>query len=780
MLISMKLKKAPSNVGMIMSGTATAGGLRMYYGSFVAGGDTSGDPASSPPGLAIGPYTAPAVQAFGAIAGAAPNSTDPAGNITIANLISAGGADIVIPGSITYMVSAAIVIPTGKTVRAATGTSVTIKASAGYAGHIFTMTTCQNSALKNVTVDGNWVNRSAREAAADAGVMITGGSANVVEHVSFTNMPSYGIWEYNSRMVDFKYNNFNEVYHPIRIDGNSLSNGGSITYNNFFNTSAFKSIQSLEMINTRDIYVMHNFFEGAGRQVPTTHGFEGTWGNSIYIFNSSNYWIENNTCLKSYWSSCVVGQDSHHVTVTRNLFSSGNHSGSTGGLQAFWFEQASADYLTLSRNIFNGGVSLGDTGGNHATVEDNQINTESVGIDVNFGCDHAIIQRNTFNRVANSINGVFLWEKRAMPTDVKVQNNIFNGFNIGVAANNSAGTGAIFGLTITGNVFSACNTTVSMAVSVNLATCTIQGTNQSGSVTAGDVSMATHVNQFIHAGNWEDAYWIESNPWGAAGMVLGSYSSAAGSSYELTTGTTRIIGTSGEIAARLAWKFPVGSAAASEIKAYPSILKGYKPGYYNTGPTPGGLGVIQTDGVTATSAPSGGTPGSFFPLALPIGSLNATCVYSHMAAPTGLGQLTYDIWLQNSPTQINGFSAPPITYEIMIPLNYWGGYGAYPTRNPSWYDHDATIDGRLWHVYWAPNFNGSWKFIVFEPDTASIAPATLNLKTFINYGLTHTDSAAPSTMWISSGQYCVSVELGVEPQNGTGDIFIQNYRLYQP
>lgn len=784
MLISMKLKKAPSNVGMVVSGTATVGGMRAYYGSFTAGGDTAGDApvisSSSSAGLAIGTYTSIyASVVFGPIDGAAPNFVDSNGAVTINQMISAGGADIVLSGSTTYIVNAPIAIPTGKTVRAATGTSVTVKAQSAYAGQIFTMTFCVGSALKNITIDGNWTQRSAREAQADAGIQISGGSGNTVEHCEFFRMPSYGIWEYNSRAVTFIHNQFTEAYSPIRIDGNSLSAGGSIIHNNFFNTSAFHSIQSLEMINTRDIQIFHNVFEGAGNGVPVTHGFEGTWGNSIYVFNSSNYWIENNTCNKAYWSSCVVGQDSHNVTCTRNEFWNGTHTPSAQ--QSFWFEQASASGLTVSRNIFHGGVSFGDSGGNYPVMEDNLVTTEGVGLDLNAGCNHAIIQRNIFTRATpGTNNGIFMWEKTAMPVDVKIQNNVFNGFAVGVQANNSGGSGAVFGLTITGNSFSACTTAIQMIPSTNFATCTIQGQNQSISVTAGDISMGLHVNQLIHAGNWEDAYWIEANPWGSAGLTPGSYSSVSGSTYELTTGTTRIIGTSGEVAARLKWKYPVGSAAASEIKAYPSIIKGAKPGYFNTGPTPAGEAIILTDATTATSAPCGMTPGSFFPLAMPVTSLMAQVKYSHIAAPTGEGQLTFDIWLQNSPTQINGFSAPPITYEIMIPLNYWGGYGAYPTRNPSWYNHDATIDGRLWHVYWAPNFNGSWKFIVFEPDSASIAPATVNLQAFINYGTTRSDSSQPSGLWIAPSQYCVSVELGVEPKNGTGDILINNYRVYRP
>lgn len=297
-----------------------------------------------------------------------------------------------------------------------------------------------------------------------------------------------------------------------------------------------------------------------------------------------------------------------------------------------------------------------------------------------------------------------------------------------------------------------------------------------GSVSGDSISMNIRSDILLQTGNNNDAYWMEENPWNPGGLVRGVYTTMSASAWEMTIGVSNQIGTNGEVAGRMAWKWPTGT---TEVKAYPAFIKGNKPGYYNTGPTPAGKPIYLLDGTTATSAPCGTTPGSFFPLALPIGTLNAQVAYSHMATANGQGHLSFDIWLQNSPTQINGFSAPPITHEIMIPLNNWGGYGVHPTgRNPDWYAHDKTLDGALYHVYYAPNFNGAWKFIVFQPDTTSVAPSTLNLSTFINYGLNQTDSATPSQMWIASGMYCVSVELGVEPVEGTGDVMICNYRVY--
>jgi hypothetical protein len=215
------------------------------------------------------------------------------------------------------------------------------------------------------------------------------------------------------------------------------------------------------------------------------------------------------------------------------------------------------------------------------------------------------------------------------------------------------------------------------------------------------------------------------------------------------------------------------------------VISGRKPGYYNTWTNPAGEAVRLLDGTQSATYPSGATPGTIFPLQLPLSSLKTSFSYNHLSAPTGHGHLSYDIWLQGTPTQVAGFSAPPISHEIMIPLNNWGGYGQYPTgRNPGWYDHDVTLDGRVFHVYVnkgsdgsvRANFGGGWKFIVFQPDGA-IPPGTLNLATFINYVATRKD--AFGTPWATGSEYAVSVELGVEPVDGVGDLQISNYRVWK-
>ena len=75
-----------------------------------------------------------------------------------------------------------------------------------------------------------------------------------------------------------------------------------------------------------------------------------------------------------------------------------------------------------------------------------------------------------------------------------------------------------------------------------------------------------------------------------------------------------------------------------------------------------------------------------------------------------------------------------------------------------------------------PSFMNGWKFIVFEPDQP-IQPGTLDLAKFINYVATQRDALGQP--WANGNEYCVSVELGVEPVEGTGDITMDKFRVWK-
>jgi hypothetical protein len=301
--------------------------------------------------------------------------------------------------------------------------------------------------------------------------------------------------------------------------------------------------------------------------------------------------------------------------------------------------------------------------------------------------------------------------------------------------------------------------------------------------TDGKIATGNWPNTLLQTGFDHDAYWIEDGVWGAGGLTRGTYTGMNGTQYEQSTGVSPNMGPNGEVSFRMTWKWPTGT---TEVKSYPSVVSGAKPGWYNSWTTPGGFNVRLLNGTDSTIYPTGATPGTFFPLQLPIASLKSSFSYSHLATPTGRGHLSYDIWLQSSPTQAYGFGAAPITHEIMIPLNNWGDYGKHLVgRNPAWYSHDATIDGRLFHVYVnkdasgvvRPNFGGGWKFVVFQPDAFIPPGTTLDIAKFVNYVATQKDSAG--TPWGNGNEHMVSIELGVEPVDGVGDLQINNYRVWK-
>jgi hypothetical protein len=289
------------------------------------------------------------------------------------------------------------------------------------------------------------------------------------------------------------------------------------------------------------------------------------------------------------------------------------------------------------------------------------------------------------------------------------------------------------------------------------------------------------INKGIHlqVGTPTDAYFIENSDWGAGWLTEGSGSNQ----YEQLVGIDPDVGPNGEVAFRFKWRWPMGG---TEVKGYPTVISGKRPG------SAGGAPIKLPNG--SITSPVGATPGTALPLQLPVKSLKSKFAINNLSAPTGLGQLSYDIWLQSAPEQGKTRASSSITHEIMIPLQNWGNYGGHINgRNHRWYDHDVTIGGRLYHVYAFKgedggvdyNFNqgsldGSYgrtghKFIVFQPDVLPMAPGELDLAAFVNHVATRKD--VKGNPWAQGNEYVGSVELGVEPVVGTGDLVISDFKV---
>jgi hypothetical protein len=305
-------------------------------------------------------------------------------------------------------------------------------------------------------------------------------------------------------------------------------------------------------------------------------------------------------------------------------------------------------------------------------------------------------------------------------------------------------------------------------------------------------------NHLLQLGNDNDAYWVND---GAFPNPEGRTEGPAPEQYEQKIGVYPPVGPRGEVAFRMKWRWP--QTENGDVKGYPAILSGRKPGSYAPNNLPVGQEVRLLDDSISLDAPSGATPGTFMPLQLPINALTAKFNWDHVTPPTGVGHLAFDLWLQSHPGQDQGFTSSSITHEIMIPLDNWGGYGAHlVSRACWWWSHDVTIDGRLFHVYGArdyapcvdgrnndtpllPNFgwlNGAygrtgWKFIVFQPDVLPVDPGEIDLAAIVNHVGTFAD--ARGNRWATGNEYLVSAELGVEPIRGTGDIVVYDYKVSQ-
>ena len=293
------------------------------------------------------------------------------------------------------------------------------------------------------------------------------------------------------------------------------------------------------------------------------------------------------------------------------------------------------------------------------------------------------------------------------------------------------------------------------------------------------IPVGSYDNIFLQVGNPTDAYYVDDNRWGAEAITEGP----AANQYEQAVGIDPAVGAGGEVAFRFKWRWPAGP---NEVKAYPEIISGKRPGSASGNP------VMLPDGSMA--ARSGVTPGTIFPLQLPIKSLKSKFAIKNVAAPTGRGHLSYDIWLQSTPEQGWPKANTSITHEIMIPLQNWGGYGGHPNgRNSGWYDHDVTIGGRLFHVYATKRTDGAflydfaqgsldgtygktgWKMIAFVPDVFPVPAGEIDLAAFINHVATRKD--VKGNPWALGNEYVSSVELGVEPVEGSGDIAVYDYKV---
>lgn len=176
--------------------------------------------------------------------------------------------------------------------------------------------------------------------------------------------------------------------------------------------------------------------------------------------------------------------------------------------------------------------------------------------------------------------------------------------------------------------------------------------------------------------------------------------------------------------------------AGGNVKAYPEIVFGQKPGSSTTS------------------------------LSLPekinrIGS--ATVSYDFTSNYTGSGNTAFDIWLTdtNNPST---WGVPPITHEIMIWLDRYGGMspgGAWKER--------VELDGSTYTVNVGENYGDGWRYIAFVSAKPQLGAGTLNLASFLEYLL--------EKGLVTGEEYLASIEFGNEIVTGTGETLVDRYEV---
>jgi hypothetical protein len=216
-------------------------------------------------------------------------------------------------------------------------------------------------------------------------------------------------------------------------------------------------------------------------------------------------------------------------------------------------------------------------------------------------------------------------------------------------------------------------------------------------------------------------YQAQNNTWGKGN--LSGWSQCIGLAMEAD----------GTLAGRWTWDW---LNSGSNVKAYPEIIFGQKPG-----------------SATTTKA---------LPIKLSdIGFL--TVSYDVSSNNSGSGNVAFDIWLTDTPNPII-FGTPPITHEIMVWLDQQGGLG--PSGN---FKERVNINGSTYAVFVAPKWGEGWEYVAFFSPESRLGAGTLDLGSLLAY--------MQETNLATGAEYLASIEFGNEIVTGSGETIVKSYSV---
>jgi hypothetical protein len=176
--------------------------------------------------------------------------------------------------------------------------------------------------------------------------------------------------------------------------------------------------------------------------------------------------------------------------------------------------------------------------------------------------------------------------------------------------------------------------------------------------------------------------------------------------------------------------------SGSGVMAYPEIIFGQKPGSSTTSPE----------------------------LPIKLADLGEVTVsYDVTSTHTGSGNLAFDIWLTDIDNP-STWGVPPITHEIMIWLENYGGMmpgGSFKER--------VSIDGSDYNVFVGEHWGDGWRYMAFARVKPQLGMGSLNISGFVSYLL--------EKELVTGEEYMASLEFGNELVSGLGETILTQYNV---
>lgn len=217
-------------------------------------------------------------------------------------------------------------------------------------------------------------------------------------------------------------------------------------------------------------------------------------------------------------------------------------------------------------------------------------------------------------------------------------------------------------------------------------------------------------------------YMAENNTWGNKGVV----------------GWTQCMGgvphAKGGVSAQWTWDWKY---EGDNVKAYPEVVFGHKPGYPKSTTTllPRKLSSMQTIAVD----------------------------YDVHTEREGAGNMAIDMWLTNvvNPTS---FAAPPITHEVMIWLEVYG-----PMYAGGQQVDKVRINGTMYRVFVGEKFGLGWRYVAFAPNSPMQTSGHMDLMPFFMY--------LKGKGLITTEEFLATVNFGNEIISGSGETKLNRFAV---